>query len=112
MNTISTYEYKIEQKDTNNSTFWKNEIIKQINKAKTDINNWKTIPEKEEEIINDTRKVIQNLSKQAKSNCIHKKNKHIMSFKNKEIPKDIQKEVVYYKRLEEKRRRLEQACIW
>lgn len=120
LDTISIYEQaKLEQKDIKNPSFWKNEIINYIEKIKTDMLKLKTdmlkrksiSTEKEEEMINDTRKNIQNLAKQAKSSCIHQKNKRKMSFEEKEIPKEIQKEIQYYKRLEEKRRRLEQACI-
>ena len=94
------------------SSFWKNEIIKQLHKSKKDYQNRKLTSEKEEEIISDLRKSIQNIAKQAKSYSIHKKNKLTMSFNNKETPKETQKEIAQYKSFEEKRRRVEQSCIW
>lgn len=111
MNTISTYEHKIDQKDSNNSVFWKNKIIDYIEKEKKSITNRNLTPEKEEEIISDLWKNIINLSKQAKSRCIHEKNKRKMGFDWKQVPEDIQKEIIYFKRLEEKWRRVEQNCI-
>ncbi|MDD3262783.1 MAG: hypothetical protein PHR61_02965 [Candidatus Absconditabacteria bacterium] len=111
MNTISTYEHKIDQKDSNNSVFWKNKIIDYIEKEKKSITNRNLTPEKEEEIISDLWKNIINLSKQAKSRCIHEKNKRKMGFDGKQVPEDIQKEIIYFKRLEEKWRRVEQNCI-
>lgn len=108
---ILSPEIKIENKDKVNPTFWKKEIKDYLKKVKEDSNKRILTPEKEEEIINDARKNIQNLAKQARSSCIHQKNKRKMSFEGKEIPKEIQKEITYYKHLEEKWRRLEQACI-
>lgn len=106
---ISTYEQtKTKEIRTDKSLFCKNEIIKQIDKAKIDKKNRKLSPEKENDIINDLLKKIQNLAMQAKSNCIHEQNKHIMGSKNKKT----QKEITYYNRLIEKRKRIEQACIW
>lgn len=112
MDTVSTYEKtNIDQKDLNNSTFWKNKIIDYIEKEKRSITSRSLTPEKEEDIISDLWKNIINLSKQAKSRCIHEKNKRKMSFNWKDIPESIQKEITYFKRLEEKWRRLEQNCI-
>ncbi len=113
LETISIYEKdKTTNSGINNYIFCKNEITKQINKAKTNIKNRKQTSEKEEEIINDLRKSIQNIAKQAKSYSIHKKNKLTMSSNNKETTKEIQKEIAQYKSFEEKRRRVEQSCIW
>lgn len=112
MNTISTYEQtKIDQKNSNDSTFWKNKIIDHIEKEKKSITSRNLTTEKEEDIISDLWKNIINLSNQAKSRCIHERNKRKMGFNWKQIPENIQKEIIYFKRLEEKWRRLEQNWI-
>lgn len=85
---ISTYEQtKTKEIRTDKSLFCKNEIIKQIDKAKIDKKNRKLSPEKENDIINDLLKKIQNLAMQAKSNCIHEQNKHIMGSKKQKNSK-------------------------
>lgn len=95
--TISINEQmQIETKESKDSTFWKNEIIKYIEKAKIDTHKRKPTLEKEDDILNDIRKNIQNLAMQAKSYYIHKKNTQKIKFEvgKRDFPEKFREKVI------------------